>query len=152
MNGTVAIALVVAAGIALWLIERQRRRRRHVFAQEAVRCPLYDCRATVEVRTDPQAGAGRRYRDVTACSLLPPPREAPAARSVHFSDLAPRQPYLCDVREAPPLAEGVACSKHCLVALAAAEAGPGALQPLDGDAWEMARRTQPPGVMRMFWF
>lgn len=150
MNWT--IALMVAAGIVVWLIEQQRRKRRHVLAQETLRCPLYDCRATVEVRTDPHALAGHRFRDVTACSLLPPPTEAPPARAVYFSDVAPCRPYLYDVQEAPPLSQRIGCSKHCLAVLSAAEAGAESTLPLAGDAWELARRTQRPSAMRAFWF
>ena len=150
MNAIIAIVIVVAAGVAAWLVVR-RRERRHVLTQETLRCPLHDCRATVAVRTDPHARAGRRYLAVAGCSLHPPTQHTPPARAAHFPDLAPCQTYLCDVCEPPRLAEGVACTKPCLVALNAAEPGPQFLQPLHGDAWELGRRTQPPGVMRALW-
>jgi hypothetical protein len=150
MNAIIAIVILVAAGAAAWLI-MWRRAQRHVVTQETLRCPLHDCRATVAVRTDPHAGAGRRYLAVAGCSLHPPAPHAPHARVAHFADFGPGQSYLCDACEPPRLAEGVPCTKSCLVALNAAENGARPLEPLGGDAWELGRRTQPPAVMRALW-
>jgi hypothetical protein len=148
MNAIIAIVIIVAAGVAAWLVMR-RRERRHIVVQETLRCPLHDCRATVAVRTDPQAHAGRRYLAVADCSLHSPVRHAVPARTAYFPDLA--QSYLCDVCEPPRLGEGVPCAKPCLIALNAAETGPQFLEPLRGDAWELGRRTQPAGITRALW-
>jgi hypothetical protein len=148
MNAIIAIVIIVAAGVAAWLVVR-RRERRHIVVQETLRCPLHDCRATVAVRTDPHAHAGRRYLAVAGCSLHPPMRQAAPARAAYFPDLA--QSYLCDVCEPPRLGEGVPCAKPCLVALNAAETGPQFLEPLRGDASELGRRTQPAGITRALW-
>jgi hypothetical protein len=149
MTAIIAIVILVAAGAAASLLVW--RERRHVLTQETLRCPLHDCRATVTVRTNPHAGAGRRYLAVAGCSLHPPAQHAPPARVAHFADFGPGQSYLCDACEPPRLLEGVPCGKHCLVALNAAEARPQSLEPLHGDAWELGRRMQPPGVTRALW-
>ena len=143
----VAIAIVLAAGVAVWLLER-RRARRQVLAQETLRCPLYDSRATVSLRTDPHACAGRRYRDVAGCSLLPPPRYTPPTRMAGLSEVASWPAYPCGVVEPPALTEPAACSKSCVTALNAAEVGLPPLAPLHGGAWDLASRTQPPRIMR----
>jgi hypothetical protein len=150
MNALIAIVTLVAACAAAWLIVR-RRERRHVLTQETLRCPLHDCRATVTVRTNPHAGAGRRYLAVAGCSLHPTSPHAPPARVAHFADFGPAQSYLCDACEPPRLADGVPCAKPCLVALNAGDIRPQFLEPLHGDAWELGRRTQPAGVTRALW-
>jgi hypothetical protein len=147
MNGIVAIATIVAAGVAAWLLER-RRARRHVLAQETLRCPLYGGRAIVSLEADPHACAGRRYRDVAGCSLLPPPRFTPPTRVAGLSEVASWPAYPCGAVEPPALTGAVACSKLCVTALNAAEVGSPPLTPLQGGAWDLASRTQPPRIMR----
>src|SRR5262245_35377950 len=98
MNWVSAITIMLLAGVAAWLVAR-RRERRHILTEEALPCPLHDCRATLTVRVDPRARAGGRYLDVAACSLHPAPLYARPARVEHFSDLAPCEPYRCAVCE-----------------------------------------------------
>jgi hypothetical protein len=129
--------------------------KRLALTQHTVRCPLEDRTASLTVRTDPDRGPSRRHLDVTACSLLPSTSFAPPARSGYFSDVAPPEPYLCEVDPAPRHSWEVACPKRCLAVLNAAE--PGAAEPVRctsgvSDGLELARQTQSPGITRLLWF
>jgi hypothetical protein len=145
------IGIVLLGGIGAGFF-RWRRERRLTLTPQAVRCPVNDCPATLAVRTDPNAHPGRRYVDVTACSLLPATSLAQPGRTAYFPD---GEAYIHDGRQAPRSTE-VACAKRCLPVLNVAEtcfAG----MPIGGtsgagDSMELARQTQSPAMMRQLWF
>ena len=117
-------------------------------------CPVGNCTASLTVRTDPGRAPSGRHREVIACSLQPATPFRSPARAVHFPDVAPPVSYLDEVGAAPCHPREIACAKHCLAVLNAAEAG--ATEPLRctsgvNDALELARKTQTPGMMRLLW-
>ena len=129
--------------------------RRLTLTNHTVTCPVEHCAAQLVVRTDPKACPSRRHRDVTACSLFPSTSFVPSPRSGFFSDVPPPMGYSCEEDARPRHSTRVPCSKPCLDILNAAEAG--TAEPIRctwgiGDAMEMARQTQSPGVMRAVWF
>jgi LPXTG-motif cell wall-anchored protein len=142
------IGIVLLGGIGT-VFFRRRRERRLTLTPQAVRCPVNDCPATLAVRTDPIAHAGRRYVDVTACSLLPATAFAQPARTAYFPD---GEAYIYDARQAPRHSTAVACPKRCLPVLNAAEtcfAGmPIGRVSGTGDSLELARQTQSSAMMR----
>jgi hypothetical protein len=128
--------------------------KRQVLTQQTVRCPLEDRTASVTVRTDLGGPPSRRYRGVTACSLLAPTCFVAPARIAYFSDVAPPVPHLCGSDAASRHALGVACPKRCLAILNAAAVGPtAAVDCTSGvsDSLELARQTQSLAVMRSLW-
>lgn len=146
------IGIVLLGGIGT-VFFRRRRERRLTLTPQAVRCPVNDCPATLAVRTDSIAHAGRRFVDVTACSLLPATSLAQPARTAYFPD---GEAYIYDDSQAPRHSTEVACPKRCLPVLNVAEtcfAG----MPIGrvsgaGDSLELARQTQSPAMMRQLWF
>ena len=129
--------------------------KRLALTNHTMRCPLDDRTASLTVRTDPDAYPSRRYLDVTVCSLLSAAAFVPSTRSGYFPDAAPPVPFLCGVDPAPRHSSKVACARHCLAVLNAAE--PGAGEPVRctsgvNDSLELARQTQSPAIMRLLWF
>ena len=128
--------------------------RRLARTRPTVRCPLDDRPASLTVRTDPDGNPSRRYREVTACSLLPSTSFVVPARRGHFSDVAPPVSYLYEVPRSPHHSLNVACRQRCLAVLNAAESGGGEPPRCTSgvnDALELARQTQSPGIMRLLW-
>jgi hypothetical protein len=128
--------------------------RRLTVTQHTVRCPVHDCTASLEVRTDADEAPSRRHRDVAACSLLTQAPTVPFARSGHFSDVAPPVSYLYSAEATPRHSTKVRCAKPCLDVLNAAEAGaaePPRCSSGVSDALELVRQTQSPGMMRVLW-
>jgi hypothetical protein len=127
--------------------------KRLAFTQHTMRCPLDGGTASVTVRTDPDGYPSRRYRAVTACSLLPSTSFVPPARRGYFSDVAPPVAYLCEVDPSRRHSVEVACPKPCLATLNAAEPGARPLRCTSGvnDALELARQIQSPAIMRVLW-
>jgi len=128
--------------------------KRLELTQQTMRCPLDGGTASLTVRTDPDGAPSCRYRDVTACSLLPPTSFILPPVRGYFSDVSPAVPYLCEVDPGPRHSVEVACPKPCLAILNAAE--PGAAPPLRctsgvHDALELARQTESPAMMRVLW-
>jgi hypothetical protein len=154
MEWMVVVGIVVLAALAGVLV--RRRERRLTLTQHTMRCPVHDCRVSLAVRTDPVPHPRRRYVDVAACSLVPSVVAGQASRTGYFPGVSPYLPFLYEVNPAPQYAEEPACAKVCLGVLNAAEGFPAArpLHCMSGmsDALELARETQPPGVMRQIWF
>jgi hypothetical protein len=122
--------------------------------QHSLHCPLYDCAASLSVRTDSNGYPSRRHLDVTACSLLPSTSFPPSARRAYFPDMEPPMPYTYEVNRAPLHSTEIACSKRCLSVMNAAECGAaGPVRCTSGvsDALELARHTQSPAIMRLLW-
>jgi len=129
--------------------------KRLELTQHTMRCPIYDCAASLTVRTDPKGYPSRRHVDVTACSLLPSTPFLLPARRAYFPDMEPPVPYVCAVNRAPLHSTEVACPKRCLPVMNAAEGG--AAEPVRctsgvSDALELARQTQSPALTRLLWF
>ena len=148
--------VILGAMATLLLLLRRRRQQRLTLTQHTVRCPVNDCGAVVAVQTDFVAAPSRRHADVIACSLLPPTSFVPPTRKAYFSDMAPPEPYLDDVGQAPRHSAEFACPRHCLFVLNAAESGARA-EPIrctsgTSDALELARQTQSPAITRLMWF
>lgn len=155
MDWILLITVVILAAVTTLLL-RRRQQRRLTLTRHTVRCPENDCGAVVAVHTAPVVAPSRRHVDVIACSLMPATLLAPFARKAYFPDLAPPEPYLAGVERAPRHSENVACSKHCLLVLNAAESRPGA-EPIrctsgTSDALELVRQTQGPAITRLMWF
>ena len=148
------IGIVVLGGIGAVFFHR-RRERRLILEAQAVRCPVHGDQATLAVRTDSLGHPGRRYVDVTACSLQPATSFVPPPRLAYFPDVPPCEPYVYEVGRAPRHCSEVACSKRCLYVLNAAESG--ATQPIrctsgTSDSLELARQTLSPAMMWQLWF
>src|ERR1700675_3988765 len=111
MDGIDLIGIVVLAGIGILLA---RKRRPLTVTQHTVRCPAYDCRASVAVRTDFSAAPSHRHVDVTTCSLMPSTPFTPPARTAYFSDMSPAEPYVYEISQAPRHSDEVGCPKRCL--------------------------------------
>jgi hypothetical protein len=144
---------IVLFGGSVAVFFHWRRARRLTLTPQVVRCPVDDCPATLAVRTDPIAHPGRRYVDVTDCSLLPAASFAQPARTAYFPD---GEAYIYDASQAPRHSTKVACPKRCLPLLNAAEscfAGkPIGRESGTGDSLELARQTQNPSMMRQLWY
>jgi LPXTG-motif cell wall-anchored protein len=124
---------------------RRRRERRSTLTAQTVRCPVNDNPATLAVRTLSIAHPGRRYMDVTACSLLPATSFVPPTRTAYFPDGFPCEPYISEVSQAPLHCGEMACPKGCLHVLNAADRVVGApILCASGaiDSLELARQTQ----------
>jgi hypothetical protein len=129
--------------------------KRLVLTQQTMRCPREGRTACLTLRTDPGGYPSRRYRDVTACSLLPSTPFVPPPRKAYFSDLEPLVPYIREMDATPRHSLEVACPRPCLAALNAAESG--AAEPVRctsgiSDCLELARQTQSPAIQRLVWF
>jgi hypothetical protein len=129
--------------------------KRLAITHHTVRCPLEDCAASLAVLSDLGGYPSRRHLNVTACSLRPSPAFVPPVRRRYFADVAPPMSYLDEVDPGPQHPAEVACARHCLAALNAAE--PGAAAPPRctsgvSDGMELARQTQSPAVTRLLWF
>jgi hypothetical protein len=147
------IGIAVLGGLGI-LIAWRRRQRRLTLTEHSVRCPAYDCQASLIVRTDPIASPSSRHRDVTACSLQPATPFVPPTRTAYFSDMPPT-PYPYEVDRTPYHSDEVRCSKGCLAVLNAGASGDRA-EPIRctsgmSDALELARQTQSPSIMRVMW-
>lgn len=153
MNWIVVAGFIVVGSIGLLLLW-SRRQRRLTLTQHTVHCPVHDCRASVAVRTDPIAVPSGRYVDVNACSLLPPRAFVRPARTAHFPDMSPPDPYVYETGQACH-SEQIACPKRCLLVLNAAESG--GAEPIRcasgmSDSLELARQTQSPAITRVIWY
>lgn len=147
----IGIVLLGAIGAVFF---RRRRERRLTLTPQTVRCPVHGDPATLAVRTLPIAHPGRRYVDVTACSLLPATSFVPPTRTAYFPDAFPCEPYVSEVSQAPRHSAEVTCPKHCLHVLNAADRVVGApIHCTSGtsDSLELARQTQSPEMMRQLW-
>jgi hypothetical protein len=155
MDSIYLVAIVLLGGVGVLLVQRRRLRRLRI-TQEDMRCPLHDCRARLAVQTDTTAHPWRRYVDVTACSLLPSMSFVPPARAACFSDMSACEPYFYDITPSPRHSAEVACPKHCLYALTAADAGVSAapIRCTSGisDGLELVRQTQNPRITQLLWF
>jgi hypothetical protein len=137
-------ALVLIAGIALWWRHRRRIQALPVSAH-SVLCPSHEERARVLVSTDATAQSCRRYREVTACSLL---GNRAAIVSERITYLADPDFSLTPLRIVPTVSEpakGVACRQDCVFVLnqtAVFNARP-PLEPTSGasDAVELERQA-----------
>ena len=156
MDWPYLVAIVLFGGVGILLVQRRRRQGRLTLTEQDLRCPVNDCRATLTVRTDSIAHPWRRYVDVATCSLLPPTAFVPPARTAHFSDVSPCESYLYDASQAPRYSPEVACRKHCLRVLNAAEdcdpARPIRCTSGVSDGLDLARQTQSPAITRLLWF
>ena len=70
--------------------------------------------------------------------------------------MSPPEPYLAEVPQAPLHSMEVACPKHCLFVLNAAERGASA-EPIRctsgmSDGLELVRQTQSPAMTRVLWY
>ena len=119
--------------------------------QQTVRCPLEDCTALLDVRTDPGAPPSRRYRDVMSCSLRPPRPYVPLPPIGHVPELPPPLSYFREGWPGPCHSKEPACAKPCLAILNAAEPGAGGAAALSGDAMELARHVESLAMMRILW-
>lgn len=103
-------------GLCLLLWQRHRAQR-CVLTRHTVRCPSHDLSATLVVRTDLGTRRGRRYIDVTACSLLPEqPVEIPARRA-RVPDLVAYEVYCQRAEPSRRYSAHVPCRRHCLYIL-----------------------------------
>ena len=155
MGWTLFAGIAIAGAIGALALE-WRRRRRLVVTQQTMRCPVYDCRATLAVQTDPRAASRSRYVDVKACSLQPALPIAPPPPPAYFAGASPYMPFLMEVSAAPPYPrpQEPACATRCLAVLNAAESW--SWRPIEctsgtSDAMDLARQTQNPAIMRQVW-
>ena len=146
------IVIVLLGAIVVFF--RRRQERRLTLTPQAVRCPVHDCPATLAVRTLPIAHPGRRYVDVTACSLLPATEFVPPTRTAYFPDALPCAPYVSEASQAPHHCAEVTCPKHCLGVLNAADRAvskPIRCESGTSDGLELVRQTQSPEITRQLW-
>jgi hypothetical protein len=80
------LLLAVLGLVTIWFggaLVRSHRARR--IARHRVSCPLYDMPAHVDFRVD--AGVPLVYRDVAACSLIPPGEPPSCGKACHATSL-----------------------------------------------------------------
>lgn len=152
LTSLIGIALLGGIGAVFF---RRRRGRRLILTSQTLRCPVHDCRAALSVRTDSIASPGRRYVDVSACSLLPATSLVPPVETAYLPDVLLFGPHVREASQVPHHSSEVACPKRCLHVLNAAECA--LAQPIrctsgTSDSLELARQTQSPAMIRQLWF
>jgi hypothetical protein len=88
--------------------------KQRAITQHTLRCPLYDCTASLTVRTDFNGCVSARHLDVLSCSLLPSMAFVPSAANAYFPDMEPPEPYTHNIYPTPLHSTGLACRKRCL--------------------------------------
>ena len=110
----IGILLIGGVGALLW----QRHWARWLaLTRHTIRCPLYDCEATIVVRTNPLAQPGRQHVDVATCSLHPETLITLPERMVFVTDSAYDKQYPQEPWRYRRYALGVPCRKNCLAIL-----------------------------------
>lgn len=120
------ILLMGGVGALLW---QRHRTRWLVLTRHSVRCPLYDCQATMVVRTNPLAQPRRQHVDVATCSLHPETLVSLPEKMVYVTDSSYDRPYPQEPGRYPRYTLGVPCRKNCLAILNTAAASC-AIQPV----------------------
>lgn len=151
--GLIGIALLGGMGV---LFLRRRREGRLTLDGQTVRCPVDDCQASLTVRADFGRQPGRRYVDVTACSLQPSVSFLLPPTTGYLPDVPAHGQYVREVGQASHHHAEVTCAKPCLLVLNAADR-PVAAEEIRcssgvSDGLELVRQTQGSAMMRQLWF
>jgi len=99
----IGVLLMGGIGALLW---QRHRAQWLVLTRHRVRCPLYDCQATIVARTNPLAQPRWQHLDVATCSLHPERLVTLPERMVFVRDSSLRQAVSAGTRAVSTLYAG----------------------------------------------
>jgi len=110
----IGVLLMGGIGALLW---QRHRAQWLVLTRHSVRCPLYDCQATIVARTNPLAQPRWQHLDVATCSLHPERLVTLPERMVFVRDSSYDKQYPQEPGRYPRYTPGLPCRKNCLAIL-----------------------------------